>query len=129
MKLYFDSLTTLEVIHAESLIVIFFGTYGTLKEIRYRLSRPRCMQYTCIYGNTPMYCAVIFTRVLFSRISRVRTSQKFPHQFVSIYSNKNSSKIAILSHRKFLHPSPKLRKYLRENYGVYTSSPFLRTSK
>ena len=25
MKLYFDSLTTLEVIHAESLIVIFFG--------------------------------------------------------------------------------------------------------
>ena len=28
MKLYFDSLTTLEVIHAESLIVIFFGTYG-----------------------------------------------------------------------------------------------------
>ena len=28
MKLYFDSLTTLKVIHAESLIVIFFGTYG-----------------------------------------------------------------------------------------------------
>ena len=29
MKLYFDSLTTLKVIHAESPIVIFFGTYGT----------------------------------------------------------------------------------------------------
>ena len=28
MKLYFDSLTTLKVIHAESPIVIFFGTYG-----------------------------------------------------------------------------------------------------
>ena len=30
MKLYFDSLTTLEVIHAESSIVIFFGTYGII---------------------------------------------------------------------------------------------------
>ena len=29
MKLYFDSLTTLKVIHAESPIVIFFGTYGS----------------------------------------------------------------------------------------------------
>ena len=28
MKLFFDSLTTLKVIHAESPIVIFFGTYG-----------------------------------------------------------------------------------------------------
>ena len=28
MKLYFDSLTTLKVIHAESPVVIFFGTYG-----------------------------------------------------------------------------------------------------
>ena len=28
MKLYFDSLTTLKVIYAESPIVIFFGTYG-----------------------------------------------------------------------------------------------------
>ena len=28
MKLYFDSLTTSKVIHAESPIVIFFGTYG-----------------------------------------------------------------------------------------------------
>ena len=28
MKLYFDLLTTLKVIHAESPIVIFFGTYG-----------------------------------------------------------------------------------------------------
>ena len=29
MKLYFDSLTTLKVIHAESPVVIFFGTYGS----------------------------------------------------------------------------------------------------
>ena len=28
MKLYFDLLTTLKVIHAESPVVIFFGTYG-----------------------------------------------------------------------------------------------------
>ena len=28
MKLDFDSFTTLKVIHAESPIVIFFGTYG-----------------------------------------------------------------------------------------------------
>ena len=32
MKLYFDSLTTLKVIHAESPIVIFFGTYAAIKE-------------------------------------------------------------------------------------------------
>ena len=31
MKLYFDSLTTLKVIHAESPVVIFFGTYGSLE--------------------------------------------------------------------------------------------------
>ena len=30
MKLYFDSLTILKVIYAESPIVIFFGTYGTM---------------------------------------------------------------------------------------------------
>ena len=29
MKLYFDSLTTLKVIHAESPVVIFFWTYGS----------------------------------------------------------------------------------------------------
>ena len=32
MKLYFDSLTTLKVIHAESPVVIFFGTYGSSGE-------------------------------------------------------------------------------------------------
>ena len=31
MKLYFDSLTTLNVIHAESPVVIFFGTYGIIR--------------------------------------------------------------------------------------------------
>ena len=30
MKLYLDLLTTLKVTHAESPIVIFFGTYGIL---------------------------------------------------------------------------------------------------
>ena len=33
MKLYFDSLTTLKVIHAESPVVIFFGTYGIIKPV------------------------------------------------------------------------------------------------
>ena len=36
MKLYFDSLTTLKVIHAESPVVIFFGTYGIPQFIIYR---------------------------------------------------------------------------------------------
>ena len=42
-------------------------------------------------------------RVLSSQISRVRTSQKCPLQFMSIYSNENISKIAKLSPRKFPH--------------------------
>ena len=37
MKLYFDSLTTLKVIHAESPIVIFFGTYGIIDQSRVAL--------------------------------------------------------------------------------------------
>ena len=36
MKLYFDSLTTLKVIHAESPIVIFFGTYGISRWFNFR---------------------------------------------------------------------------------------------
>ena len=37
MKLYFDSLTTLKVIHAESPVVIFFGTYGISDQSRVAL--------------------------------------------------------------------------------------------
>ena len=44
--------------------------------------------------------AVIFARVLFSRISRARPSRKFPLQFMSIYSNDNIRKIAKLTTRE-----------------------------
>ena len=37
MKLYFDLLTTLKVIHAESPVVIFFGTYGIAHAFIYTL--------------------------------------------------------------------------------------------
>ena len=46
--------------------------------------------------------AIIFARVLFSQISRVRNSRKYPLQFVSIYSNENISKITKLSPNEFL---------------------------
>ena len=39
MKLYLDLLTTLKVTHAESPIVIFFGTYGTTRDYDF-FSRP-----------------------------------------------------------------------------------------
>ena len=45
----------------------------------------------------------MFARVLFSLISRVRTSRKCPLQFMSIYSNENISKIAKLSPCEFPH--------------------------
>ena len=39
MKLYLDLLTTLKVTHAESPIVIFFGTYGIFKDF-HLLNKP-----------------------------------------------------------------------------------------
>ena len=47
--------------------------------------------------------AEIFAVVLFSRISRVKPSRKFPLQFMSIYSNDNISKIAKLTPRELPH--------------------------
>ena len=47
--------------------------------------------------------AEIFAVVLFSRISRVKPSRKFPLQFMSIYSNDNISKIAKLTTRELPH--------------------------
>ena len=47
--------------------------------------------------------ADIFAVVLFSRISRVKPSRKFPLQFMSIYSNDNISKIAKLTTRELPH--------------------------
>ena len=43
MKLFFDSLTTLKVIHAENPIVIFFGTYG-ITIFRW-INKPRGIQF------------------------------------------------------------------------------------
>ena len=58
-------------------------------------------------GGTRTVYVVIFAMVLFSQISRVRSSRKFPLQFMSIYSNENIRNIVKLTQ-------------LRENNGVYS---------
>ena len=63
--------------------------------------------------------AEIFAVVLFSRISRVKPSQKFPLQFMSIYSNDNISKIAKLTTRELPHLAKTAKITVRENNGVY----------
>ena len=55
--------------------------------------------FSC-FINILAYCIY---KLLFSRILRVRTSHKFPLQFMSVYSNENISKITKLSPRKFPH--------------------------
>ena len=54
-------------------------------------------------GKVRTVRAEIFAVVLFSRISRVKPSRKFPLQFMSIYSNDNISKIAKLTTRELPH--------------------------
>ena len=49
-----------------------------------------------------------------------QSSQKFPLQYMAIYSNGNINKIANLSPRKLFQPSPISRKYLYAKYMVYT---------
>ena len=66
--------------------------------------------------------AEIFAVVLFSRISRVKPSRKFPLQFMSIYSNDNISKIAKLTTRELLHLAKTAKITVRENNGVYSIS-------
>ena len=65
--------------------------------------------------------AEIFAVVLFSRISRVKPSRKFPLQFMSIYSNDNISKIAKLTTRELPHLAKTVKITVRENNGVYSS--------
>ena len=65
--------------------------------------------------------AEIFAVVLFSRISRVKPSQKFPLQFMSIYSNDNISKIAKLTTRELPHLAKTAKITVRENNGVYST--------
>ena len=64
--------------------------------------------------------AEIFAVVLFSRISRVQPSRKFPLQFMSIYSNDNISKIAKLTTRELPHLAKTAKITVRENNGVYS---------
>ena len=64
--------------------------------------------------------AEIFAVVLFSRISRVKPSRKFPLQFMSIYSNDNNSKIAKLTTRELPHlaKTVKIMAYTYSNRGI-----------
>ena len=71
-----------------------------------------------IYGTVR---AEIFAVVLFSRISRVKPSRKFPLQFMSIYSNDNISKIAKLTTRELPHLAKTAKITVRENNGVYSN--------
>ena len=65
--------------------------------------------------------AEIFAVVLFSWISRVKPSRKFPLQFMSIYSNDNISKIAKLTTRELPHLAKTAKITVRENNGVYSN--------
>ena len=65
--------------------------------------------------------AEIFAVVLFSRISRVKPSRKFPLQFMSIYSNDNISKIAKLTTRELPHLAKTAKITVRENFSSYSS--------
>ena len=65
--------------------------------------------------------AEIFAVVLFSQISRVKPSRKFPLQFMSIYSNNNISKIAKLTRRELPHLAKTAKITVRENNGVYSN--------
>ena len=65
--------------------------------------------------------ADIFAVVLFSRISRVKPSRKFPLQFMSIYSNDNISKIVKLTPRELPHLAKTAKITVRENNGVYST--------
>ena len=64
--------------------------------------------------------AEIFAVVLFSRISRVKPSRKFPLQFMSIYSNDNISKIAKLTTRELPHlaKTAKIMAYIQYSIRV-----------
>ena len=79
--------------------------------------------YDSAYPKRGTVRAEIFAVVLFSRISRVKPSRKFPLQFMSIYSNDNISKIAKLTTRELPHLAKTAKITVRENNGVY-SNPY-----
>ena len=73
------------------------------------------------FGNSLITVrAEIFAVVLFSRISRVKPSRKFPLQFMSIYSNDNISKVAKLTPRELPDLAKTAKITVRENNGVYS---------
>ena len=82
-----------------------------------------------IYSDTCTVRAEIFAVVLFSRISRVKPSRKFPLQFMSIYSNDNISKIAKLTPRELPHLAKTAKITVRENNGVYSITFWMNVKK
>ena len=77
-----------------------------------------------MYNTSRRTCTVraeIFAVVLFSRISRVKPSRKFPLHFMSIYSNENISKIAKLTPRELPHLAKTAKITVRENNDVYST--------
>ena len=51
MNLYLDLLTTLKVTHAESPIVIFFGSYGIEEKKKEKRQSRQCMLLRCLFVN------------------------------------------------------------------------------
>ena len=68
------------------------------------------MAYLCISEHLAIVHIIDVNGLLyelkFSRISRVKSSRKFPLQFMSIYSNDNISKIAQINHSRITAPGP-----------------------
>ena len=85
------------------------------------MARTLCFFYHIFEGLCNTVRGKIFAVVLFSRISRVKPSRKFPLKFMSIYSNDNISKIAKLTTRELPHLAKTAKITVRENNGVYST--------
>ena len=84
------------------------------------LTAAKLTDFSVFQKNTVYMYLVIFTVVLFSRISRVRPSQIFPLQFMSIYSNENIRKNSEIKPSRISTPSPKSWKYLYAKIMAFT---------
>ena len=91
-----------------------FTIFAKFREI---LQNTTCNMIDC---SLPTVRAEIFVVVLFSRISRVKPSRKFPLQFMIIYSNDNISKIAKLTTCELPHLAKTAKITVRENNAVYS---------
>ena len=78
----------------------------------------------CVWSNQSIVSVVLYTWLFWQWFYFVnfviRTSRKFPLQFMSIYSDENIRKIVKLSPREFPHLVPKPLKYLYGKIMVYT---------